>query len=82
MLLALDGMVTKLGASMGDVKKTLEEVEGCTTKLESRQDHIKGQVAEAFGVNVDVMQGILNIAMGELIEKDDALEAMMTALNE
>lgn len=67
---------------MGDVRETFEEVERRTTKLESRQDQLKGQVAKTYDVNMDAMQWVLNTTVGELIEKDDILEAMMTTLNE
>ncbi|KAK5824702.1 hypothetical protein PVK06_019483 [Gossypium arboreum] len=38
MLSALDGRVAKLDGSIGDMKETLKEVAGCTTKLETRHD--------------------------------------------
>ncbi|PPR99350.1 hypothetical protein GOBAR_AA21316 [Gossypium barbadense] len=60
MLSNLDSRVTKLKGSMGDVRETLKEVEGCTTELKSRHDQLKGEVIRALNANVVTVQGIFN----------------------
>ncbi|KAH1108422.1 hypothetical protein J1N35_012190 [Gossypium stocksii] len=75
MMPTLNSRVAKLEGSMGDVRETLEEVEGCIIELKSRQDQLKGQVVKALGVNVDVMQWVLNIVVCKLTKKNDALKA-------
>ncbi|MFQ6649122.1 hypothetical protein Gotur_023566 [Gossypium turneri] len=52
MLSALEGGVAKLEGSMGDVRETLKEADGHTTKLKSRKDQLKEQVAEALNTNI------------------------------
>lgn len=82
MLSTLDGKVAKLEGSMGDMKETFEEVYWPTTELESRQDQLKNQMAEALSDNMDVIQCVFNIAVGELIDNNDALKALLSTLNE
>lgn len=82
MLLVLDGKVAKIEGFMGDVKQTLEEVNRRTTKPELRNDKLKDQVVEALSDNMDKMQGVLNIDLGEVTERNDTLEAMVLALKE
>lgn len=82
MLSALDGRVAKLEGPIGDVKETLKEVDGRTRELELRHDQLKDQMVEALSENMDVMQGVLNTAMGELIEKEDAPDAIVSTLKE
>ncbi|KAH1031273.1 hypothetical protein J1N35_043447, partial [Gossypium stocksii] len=43
-LLALKDRVAKLEGSTSDVSETLEEVDGRTIEMESRQDQLKEQV--------------------------------------
>ncbi|MBA0580452.1 hypothetical protein Gorai_022668 [Gossypium raimondii] len=82
MLSALDGRVAKLEGPIGDVKETLKEVDGRTRELELRDNQLKDQMVEALSENMDVMQGVLNIAIGELIEKEDAPDAIVSTLKE
>ncbi|KAH1081395.1 hypothetical protein J1N35_021156 [Gossypium stocksii] len=76
------GGVTKIKGSMDDMRETLEEVEGCVTELESRQDQLKGKVIGALSASVDTVQGVFNTIMGDQTEKNDALKAMVIALKE
>ncbi|KAH1129266.1 hypothetical protein J1N35_000644 [Gossypium stocksii] len=63
-------------------KRPLEKVDGPTIELESRQDQLNDKMEKAFSDNMDVMQGVLNTAAGELTEKNNALEAMVLPLKE
>ncbi|KAH1047200.1 hypothetical protein J1N35_037984 [Gossypium stocksii] len=70
-------METRGKAKKVDVKKTFKEVHWCTTGLESRQYQLKDQIVEALSDNMDAMQEVFNIVVGELIEKEDALKAIV-----
>ncbi|MBA0683479.1 hypothetical protein Goari_025134 [Gossypium aridum] len=82
MLSALKGRVTKLEGSIGDVNETLKKVDGHITDLELWQDQLKEQVVKAFNVNVDTIKRVLNAVVGKLTEKNDALKAMVSSLQE
>lgn len=55
---------------------TLEVVEGRTIKLEVSQDQLKRYMAKALNANADAMQGAVNIIVGEMKKKNNALKAM------
>ncbi|KAH1121284.1 hypothetical protein J1N35_004444 [Gossypium stocksii] len=74
------GLRDMFPALKGDMKEAFDVVEGCTIELNSVKDQLKGHVMNAFNGKVDEMQGVLTSTMGKLIEKDDALEAMLIAL--
>ncbi|KAH1121345.1 hypothetical protein J1N35_004505 [Gossypium stocksii] len=82
MLSALDGRVAKLVGPIGNVKETLKEVNRRTRELELRHDQLKDQMAEALSENMDMMQGVLNTVVGELIEKEDVADAIVSTLKE
>ncbi|MBA0856846.1 hypothetical protein Goshw_003863 [Gossypium schwendimanii] len=82
MLSALKGRVTKLEGSIGDVNETLKKVDGHITDLELWQDQLKEQVVKAFNANVDTIKRVLNVVVGKLTEKNDALKAMVPSLQE
>ncbi|MBA0763364.1 hypothetical protein Gotri_012810 [Gossypium trilobum] len=86
MLSGLEGRVTNLEESMGGVKETLEVVEGHIDELDSMRVQLKDYVVEDLSSNWDVMREILNTIMDDqaekLTEKNYALEAMVTNLEE
>ncbi|MBA0852173.1 hypothetical protein Goshw_002025 [Gossypium schwendimanii] len=86
MLSGLEGRVTNLEESMGGVKETLEVVEGYIDELDSMRVQLRDYVVEALSSDWDVMREILNTVIDDqaekLTEKNDALEAMVTNLEE
>ncbi|KAH1129930.1 hypothetical protein J1N35_001308 [Gossypium stocksii] len=56
MMLALEGKVVKLEDFMGDVKESLEVVEGHIVELDSGTDELKEHVLHALNANVEEMQ--------------------------
>ncbi|MBA0736840.1 hypothetical protein Gogos_010330 [Gossypium gossypioides] len=86
MLSGLEGRVTNLEESMGGVKETLEVIEGHIDELDSMRVQLRDYVVEALSSNWDVMREILSTVMDDqaekLTEKNDALEAMVTNLEE
>ncbi|KAH1129252.1 hypothetical protein J1N35_000630 [Gossypium stocksii] len=66
----------------GDVKETLEVVEGHINEPNSMKEQLKEYVDKVLSSNMDVLQALLNITMGKLIEKDEALKAGMIAMKE
>ncbi|MBA0728064.1 hypothetical protein Golax_000999 [Gossypium laxum] len=82
MLSALERRVVNLEESVRDMRETLELVEGRTNGLDSMEEQLKNFVLEPFDSNVKKMKGILNSTMIKLVERDDALEAMVSALKE
>ncbi|XP_016747465.1 uncharacterized protein [Gossypium hirsutum] len=65
---------------MGDVKETLELIEGRIDEPDSMEEQLKEYVEEVLSSNMDALQALLNIAMGKLIEKDEALKVGMIAM--
>ncbi|MBA0664121.1 hypothetical protein Goklo_004170 [Gossypium klotzschianum] len=65
-----------------DVSKTLAVVGRCTTEIDSMKKKLKEFVVEALSSNLDAMKGVFNTVVNNLIEKNDALEAMVTTWKE
>ncbi|MFQ6624823.1 hypothetical protein Gotur_003680 [Gossypium turneri] len=64
------------------MRETLEVVEGRTDELDSMKEQLKDFMFEPLDSNVEKMQWVLNSTVGELAERNDALEAMVIALKE
>ncbi|KAH1083468.1 hypothetical protein J1N35_023229 [Gossypium stocksii] len=82
MALALEGQVTNLEESKSNVKKTLKAVDGYTNKLDLVKEQLKEFVVDTLGSNMETIQGIINSNMDKLTVRDNAFEAMVTALKE
>ncbi|KAH1030601.1 hypothetical protein J1N35_042775 [Gossypium stocksii] len=82
MMSALECEVAKLEDFIGDVREILEEVDGHTIELKSRKDQLKEQMARLSILMWMRCKGSRNITVGELIEKNDALETMVLVLKE
>ncbi|MFQ6645305.1 hypothetical protein Gotur_020157 [Gossypium turneri] len=65
-----------------DVSKTLAVVGRRTTEIDSMKEQLKEFVVEALSSNLDAMKGVFNTVVNNLIEKNDALEAMVTTWKE
>ncbi|MBA0711333.1 hypothetical protein Golax_010529, partial [Gossypium laxum] len=82
MLSALKSRVAKLKGSIRDVRETLDVVEGHTNELDLMKKKLWEYVIEALSANWDVMKEAPNSTKSGQTEKNDALEAMVMALNE
>lgn len=79
MLLVVKERVTNLEESIGDVKETLDVVEGRTNDLRERSRYL---VMMSLNSNVEKVQELLNSIRNKLTERNDALEVMVMALKE
>ncbi|MBA0879403.1 hypothetical protein Goshw_005982 [Gossypium schwendimanii] len=78
----MKGKVVKLEGSIRDVRETLDVFEGRTDELDLMKKKLRDYVIEALSANWDMMKEAPNATKGGQTEKNDALEAMVMALNE
>ncbi|MBA0562450.1 hypothetical protein Golob_007493 [Gossypium lobatum] len=67
---------------MGEVKETIEVVKTRTDGLDPMREHFKEYVVEGLSSNIDVVEALINTTIGNLTERNDALEARMTTMKE
>lgn len=64
------------------MSQTLEIVDGRITEIDLMKEHLKEFMVKALSSNLDAMKWVFNVVMDNLIEKNDALKVMVTALKE
>ena len=80
MLTALENRVVNLEESVGNVKETLELVEGRTDGFDSMEEQLRDFVLDSLGANRDKITELLEFTEVKLAEKDEALEDMVLAM--
>lgn len=80
--MTLEGRIAKLEGFVGEMKESLEVVEGRTTRLDLGKYQLKGQVLDTLNSNIEDMRVAFNSTLGKLTEWDDALESVLMALKE
>ncbi|KAK5838415.1 hypothetical protein PVK06_007144 [Gossypium arboreum] len=80
MLLALENRVGNLEESIGDIKKTLELVEGHTDEFDSMEEKIREFMLDSLGANAEKMNGLVYSTTEKLAERDNTLEDMVLAM--
>ncbi|KAH1031533.1 hypothetical protein J1N35_043707 [Gossypium stocksii] len=66
MLFTLENQVVNLEESMGDLKETLEVVEGHSAELDLMEEQLRETVLESLCSNVEEMQEVLNSTSNKL----------------
>lgn len=80
MLTALENRVVNLEESVGNVKETLELVEGRTDGLDSMEEQLRDFVLDSLGANREKITELLESTEVKLAERDEALEDMVLAM--
>ncbi|MBA0650731.1 hypothetical protein Goklo_018117 [Gossypium klotzschianum] len=74
MLTALENRMGNLEEPVGNMKKTLELVEGRTDEFDTIKEQLREFVLDSLGANVEKMNGLVNFTAEKLAEMDDTLE--------
>ncbi|MBA0662823.1 hypothetical protein Goklo_006892 [Gossypium klotzschianum] len=82
MLLDFESHVIHIDKSMGEVKETLEVVEGSIDKLDQMKEQFKEYMTKALNSNMDALQALFNTIVAKIMKKNDALEAGMITIKE
>ncbi|KAH1096345.1 hypothetical protein J1N35_013266 [Gossypium stocksii] len=80
MLTALENRVVNLEESVGNIKETLELIEGRADGFDAMEEQLRDFVLDSLGATSEKMYGLVNSATEKLEERDDALEGMMVAM--
>ncbi|KAH1098523.1 hypothetical protein J1N35_015444 [Gossypium stocksii] len=80
MLSALENREGNLEESLGDMKVTLELIEGCTYGFDLMEEKIREFVLDSLGANAENMNGLVHSTVKNLAERGNALEDMVLAM--
>ncbi|MBA0638272.1 hypothetical protein Godav_029987 [Gossypium davidsonii] len=81
MLIALINQVGNLEESIGNMKETLELVEGCTDGFDSMEEQLREFVLDSLGANAKKMNGLVKSTAEKLVERDDTLKDILLTSN-
>ncbi|KAK5771607.1 hypothetical protein PVK06_047832 [Gossypium arboreum] len=80
MLSLLEDRVVNLEESVGNIKKTLELVEGCTDGFDSMDEQLRHFVLDSLGANAENLNELVSSTKEKLAERDENLEEMVLAM--
>ncbi|KAK8314289.1 hypothetical protein V6Z12_D01G162200 [Gossypium hirsutum] len=80
MLTALENRVVNLEESVGNMKETLEIVEGRTDGFDSMEEQVRDFVLDSLDANREKITELLESTEVKLAERDEALEDMVLAM--
>ncbi|MBA0630105.1 hypothetical protein Godav_002234 [Gossypium davidsonii] len=80
MLTALENRVGNLEESVGNMKKTLELVQGRTDGFDSMEEQLREFVLDSLGANAKKINELVNFTTKKLAERDENLEDMVLAM--
>ncbi|KAK8275099.1 hypothetical protein V6Z12_D10G115900 [Gossypium hirsutum] len=80
MLTALENRVVNLEESVGNVKDTLELVEGRTDGFDSMEEKLRDFVLDSLDANREKIKELLESTEEKLVERDEYLEDMVLAM--
>ncbi|KAG8498201.1 hypothetical protein CXB51_006628 [Gossypium anomalum] len=80
MLTALEDRVVNLEESVGNMKETLELVEGRTDGFDSMEEQLRDFVLDSLGANAEKLNDLVNSTTEKLAERDEYLEEMVLAM--
>ncbi|MBA0723112.1 hypothetical protein Golax_003721 [Gossypium laxum] len=79
-LTALENQVVNLEESVGNMKETLELVEGRTDGFDPMEEQLRDFVLDSLDANKEKMNELLESTEGKLAERDEYLEDMALAM--
>ncbi|KAK8292025.1 hypothetical protein V6Z12_D06G095200 [Gossypium hirsutum] len=80
MLTALGNRVVNLEESVGNMKETLELVEGCTDRFDSMEEKLRDFVLDSLDANAEKMNELVKSTTKKLAERDENLEDIVLAM--
>ncbi|MFQ6668116.1 hypothetical protein Gotur_033890 [Gossypium turneri] len=82
MLTTLENQVVNLEESVGNVKETLELVEGRTDGFDSMEEQLRDFVLDSLDANREKIKELLESTKEKLVERDEYLEDMVAMVRE